>query len=419
MRHQPRNPGDPDKPQFLFRRSDPSLGEWTFRQLLGPISVDTFLTDYWGKNPFVVRGDSTLYDSLITLDQVEALLGIPHVLEDRMVSLRSKGDQLSSTPDSVGHIYRRLGECASLQFRKMERFLPPAAPLAKLYRDMQLSIQHPGVSISCFLTPSNAELLGAHHDETDIFTLQISGRKRWRFHDRILSEGRGHYDGPLDRPVADIVLGPGDLLYHPRGQVHEVTCEDELSFSIPIVFGSFTWSELLHQLIDRLADRPEFLEALPAGVLLSDDAGAILTEGIAARAALIVAETAQLDPDDLASTGARRLLEGLGAERGSHISDMLALAAIDPSTLLLPRYGRAYKVSVHGDRAMLVLGGGDALKVPANVAPALRAIMKRRSPAAASALHDSLSASSSLILARNLLALGALSPVAIDGPEEA
>src|SRR5262249_15384642 len=157
---------------------------------------------------------------------------------------------------SVGDIYERMRQGASLQFRKMERFLPAQAPLSQLYRDMLLALQHPGVSISCFITPPGAELLGAHHDETEVFTLQLAGRKRWRLFHRVIVEAGGSVPREaLSAPEHDFVLTPGDVLYHPRGTVHEVVCDDALSVSIPIVIDPVIWKTLLRQLVERLGSR--------------------------------------------------------------------------------------------------------------------------------------------------------------------
>lgn len=398
-------------PPFEVWRTEAEEGEWTFQRLLGPVSVDAFACDYWGRGPLLVRGGGeAFYNSLITLAEIEALLGIPAILEQGMVSLRAKGEPHSLAPESVGHVYRRLGEGASLQFRKMERFLPAGSPLARLYRDVQLKLQHPGVSLSCFVTPPGAELLGAHFDETEVFTLQIAGRKRWRFFAEHVPEGRGPFPGQLGEPVQDVVLGPGDLLYHPRGQVHEVTCEGETSFSVPIVIDPLTWRTLLDQLVERLESRPEFIEALPADALLGEGACTRLAEGLAQRAALIAAEAAKLDVQALANRNAQTLLAGLGAAPGPQVQAVMAADAVDAMTPLLPRHGDAWTVAIRDGRAVLTLGGGDMLKMPAEVAPALRAIMARSKAAPAGSLHPSLSEQASVTLARRLVRAGALAP---------
>jgi hypothetical protein len=294
----------------------------------------------------------------------------------------------------------------------MERFLPARAPLSLLYRDTVLALQHPGVSVSCFITPPGAELLGAHHDETDVFTLQLAGRKRWRLYRMVSATAAGSH--PLEQlgaPELEFVLEPGDVLYNPRGRIHEVVCEGALSFSIPIVIEPLLWRSLLQQLVNRLGNRPEFLESLPAGILLEADAAARLGEGAARRAAMIAAEAARLDPAALADAAATEFLRGLGAPPSGHVVPALAADDVDEGTMLVTRHGGAWHVGVHEDRAILTLGGGDVLKGPSDIAPALRAIMSRREPIAAGDLDASLAPPARLVLARRLVRLGALAPV--------
>jgi hypothetical protein len=312
----------------------------------------------------------------------------------------------------VGDIYERMRQGASLQFRKMERFLAAQMPLSRLYRDTQLALQHPGVSISCFVAPPGAELLGGHHDETDVFTLQLAGRKRWRLFHRVSAEtGGNHPPQALGAPERDFVLGPGDFLYNPRGNIHEVVCEDALSLSLVIVIDPITWRSLLEQLVERLRSRPEFIEALPAGAILQGDATTRLADGVATRAALIATEAAKLDANSLVDAAATDLLRGLGTPASAQITHTLDDDRVTKSTRLVTRHGGAWHVSVREDQAVLTLGGGDVLKGPSSIAPALRAIMDRREPIAAGELHASLSAKACLLLAQRLVRLGALAPI--------
>lgn len=404
-------------PAFAIDRSDPGTltdPEWTFGRLLGPVSIETFCRDYWGRHPLLVRGGGhDFFASLISLTQIEELLAIPRVLEDRMISVRAKGESMSLAPTTVGEIYERMRQGASLQFRKMDRFLPPRSPLSLLFRDVQLNLQHPGVSISCFVTPPDAELLGAHHDETDVLTLQLTGRKRWRLFHMVSPEaGGGHPPEALGVPQHEFVLAPGDVLYHPRGTIHEVVCEDALSVSIPIVIDPITWKALLHQLVERLGSRPEFLEALPARTIVQTDAATRLADGVVTHAAMIAVEAAKLDAAALIDAVASDFLRGLGAPARAHVAHALDVDdVVAESTMLVTRHGAAWHVGVHEDKAILTLGGGDVLKAPREIAPALRAIMRRREPIAAGALHVSLSASARLVLARRLVRIGALAPI--------
>jgi len=415
MHEAPRAAVSSTVPPFEVRRGDlsPPDAAWTFEWLLGSVPVDTFREVYWAKHPLLVRGSPDhAFRSLIAPKDIESMLAIPSVLQEKMISMRGRGDKISLAPASISELYRLFRLGSWLQFRKMERFLPSDSPLSQLYRDLQIVLGHPGVSISCFFSPPGSEQIGPHYDATEIFTLQVAGRKRWRFFHRVDAEERAACDAAsLGSPTAEFELGPGDFLYQPRGLVHEVICGDTLSVSIPLIVEPVAWKDLLYLLVEHLRHRPEFLEALPAGILLRPDAADRLAEGIAERAVAIAREASSIDADAFADAAGARVLAGLGAPLGGHVAGLLSERNIGPRTLLRTRHGGAWQAHIRDDNAFLTVGGGDSLKGPSSILPALRAIMTRNAPAEAGALHESLTEPSSLILARELVRIGALTQV--------
>ena len=396
--------------EVLRNTAPPPDAAWTFERLLGPVPLETFHDTYWAKHPLLVRAaPDQAFESLITPGKIEAMLAIPGILREQMVSMRAKGDRVSLAPADLGELYRLFRLGSWLQFRKMERFLPPDAPLSQLYRDLQVQLGHPGVSISCFFSPPGTEQIGPHYDATEIFTLQLAGRKRWRFFHHVDAEDRAACDpATLGPPTRTFELGPGDFLYQPRGLVHEVMCDDELSVSIPIIVEPVAWKDMLPLLIEGLRHRPDFMEALPSGVLLRPGAADRLAEGFSERLAVIAREIASMDVAAFADAAGTRVLSGLGAPAGAHVAALTREAGIGPGSVLRTRHGEAWQAVIRGGQAYLTVAGGETLKGPAAILPALQAIMARRAPAKAGALHESLSEKSSLILARELVRIGAL-----------
>jgi len=87
----------------------------------------------------------------------------------------------------------------------------------------------------------------------------------------------GKYGNEVDSTVLDgglcfnnkeMVLSPGDVLYLPRGYVHEASCEDEPSFHITVALATHDWclSVLLSDAVRQTLDQaPQFRRALPIG----------------------------------------------------------------------------------------------------------------------------------------------------------
>jgi lysine-specific demethylase/histidyl-hydroxylase NO66 len=112
---------------------------------------------------------------------------------------------------------------------------------------------------SAYLTPPNSQGLEPHHDDVEVFVLQTEGSKKWRLYlDK--SESLPDYYAknlPADRlksPV-EVTLHQGDLLYLPRGAIHEAVTTDSFSTHITIsVYQHYNNKTLFKALLPKLAD---------------------------------------------------------------------------------------------------------------------------------------------------------------------
>jgi lysine-specific demethylase/histidyl-hydroxylase NO66 len=86
------------------------------------------------------------------------------------------------------------------------------------------------VGASVYLTPRGCQGLAPHYDDVEVFILQTKGCKHWRVHaprEGAELPARPSADLPrsaLGPPILEATLEPGDMLYLPRGFVHEVRC---------------------------------------------------------------------------------------------------------------------------------------------------------------------------------------------------
>lgn len=167
------------------------------------------------------------------------------------------------------------------------------------------SIAH--VYANAYLTPASSHAVAAHADDRDVLVMQILGRKRWKVYSKVPveypfeKEQVGKYGKEVDSSVSqgglcfddkDVILSQGDVLYLPRGYVHEATTEDfndetsgyEPSFHLTIAIATHDWclsvllSETIRQTLDGVT---HFRKALPIGPceeyesLVSDDCSSI------------------------------------------------------------------------------------------------------------------------------------------------
>lgn len=198
-------------------------------------------------------------------------------------------------------------------------------PLARFCRGLEKAFLH-GVQANIYLTPPGAQGFRAHFDTHDVLVLQVSGRKTWRVWDdapypsptrhtpwenQVTPEGAPHV----------LEMTPGDVLYLPRGTLHEAMAQKGVAQtgeaqqggapSLHITIGLMEpgLGEMLRNLLDALeAEEPALRAALPTWRLAEPGGAALLRDRLAA--ALDV-----LDRPDIADRLTVAALDRLAQER--------------------------------------------------------------------------------------------------------
>ena len=164
--------------------------------------------------------------------------------------------------------------------------------LAQLCIDLRETLAH--VYANLYLTPPRSQAVKAHTDDQDVIILQVSGSKvlapsvcpLWR---SLLSQSWTIYDAPVTLPythemvgktgperavtqemkshkIEDVLLKPGDLLYLPRGLMHEARTEgSDLSLHLTLTVPShdFTWAKFgAHAITELLMEETGSLRSM-------------------------------------------------------------------------------------------------------------------------------------------------------------
>src|SRR5207248_11459317 len=120
-----------------------------------------------------------------------------------------------------------------------------------------------------------------------------AGAKRWRLYGAAAALPlAGHPGFPPGAdpgpPAAEFELRAGDLLYIPRGFVHEAATSDSPSMHVTLGIKAYTWADLLTEAVHALCERDvRFRRTLPVGFALDGGAAAeVRTEAAALARAL-------------------------------------------------------------------------------------------------------------------------------------
>ena len=211
------------------------------------------------------------------------------------------------------------------------------------------------VHTNLYLTPPGAQGFAPHHDTHEVFVLQIDGEKHWRFYGAArelpLPEEKATFGkDELGLPTQEVFLQPGDLLYMPRGHIHEAFTSERASLHLTVGVKVFRWLDLLQQaLADAAVADVRFRQSLPLGLLSAGASPADLKEtfhDLLQR----VAQDARLDDAVAAMT------EGFVGKLAALPQDYFAAVDIDKITLdtMLERApGTICRVLQEGDHVAL------------------------------------------------------------------
>ena len=237
--------------------------------LLGGLTAEEFLADYWQKKPLLVRGAVPGFSGVPGVGGRDDMLALAarDDVESRLVS-QAGGWSLAHGPFSPASLRRRakpwtvLVQSVNLVSGESDRLMREFdfLPYARL-DDLMVSYATDGGGV------------GPHFDSYDVFLLQGIGRRRWRIgkqRDQRLIDGLPVRILADFRPTHEWLLEPGDMLYLPPEWAHDGIAEGEcMTWSIG--FRAFPEQELAEQFLMHLQDnvRLDGMNFAPFGKVIS------------------------------------------------------------------------------------------------------------------------------------------------------
>lgn len=221
--------------------------------ILGGISKEQFLKEYWQKKPLLIRQAYPGFEPLIPADEL-AGMSLEEEIESRII-LENGPDspwQLLSGPfeeDTFGTLPK---DKWTLLIQGVDQWVPEAADLLQDFNfipnwridDLMISFATDGGSV------------GPHYDQYDVFLLQAEGQREWRIgqmcseHDEFLKETKLRLLAKFEE-TDRWVLEPGDMLYLPPRLAHYgISQGNGQTYSIG--FRAPSQSELMHSLVDQI-----------------------------------------------------------------------------------------------------------------------------------------------------------------------
>jgi 50S ribosomal protein L16 3-hydroxylase len=221
--------------------------------ILGNISKEQFLKEYWQKKPLLIRQAYPNFEPLIPADEL-AGMSLEEEVESRIIMENGPDSpwQLISGPFEGDTFATLPKDKWTLLIQGVDQWVPEAADLLQDFNfipnwridDLMISFATDGGSV------------GPHYDQYDVFLLQAEGQREWRIgqmcseQDEFLKETKLRLLAKFEE-TDRWVLEPGDMLYLPPRLAHYgISQGNGQTYSIG--FRAPSQSELMHSLVDQI-----------------------------------------------------------------------------------------------------------------------------------------------------------------------
>lgn len=202
--------------------------------VLGGITAEQFLAEYWQKKPLLVRNGLPEIIGLLQPQDVQELALEEHA-SARLIRQKDKNPNewhVKSSPLTKGD-FQKLPKLWSILVQAVDHY---SFDLSELWKKFPFIPQWRRDDIMVSYAPKGGSV-GKHFDFYDVFLVQGHGHRHWQLGQMCDANTAFVPNQPLKLlPEIDVqfdeVLAPGDLLYVPPGMAHYGVAEDDcLTFS--------------------------------------------------------------------------------------------------------------------------------------------------------------------------------------------
>jgi bifunctional lysine-specific demethylase and histidyl-hydroxylase NO66 len=370
-----------------------------------PVAVEDFLSGYWEQRPLVIqRHEPERFHDLLSPADVERLIcsralrypAFRLVRDGSKLEPESYTNDLSWSPvpfSGTIDVERVLAEFEAGATIVLQALHHNWLPLARFSRGLEAALGHP-VQANAYLTPRSAQGLAVHHDTHDVLVLQIAGQKHWRVYEPVLelplpNQRYSQELGAPGKPVEDLILGPGDTMYLPRGWLHDALTTDSESLHLTVGVKVYTWLDAVKAAVEECSEELDFRRSVP-------DEGEM-------RADLVELLERRLTPAEVARRRRERFVRTRRPIRDGQLGQLRALARL---TLQTPVERRATVIAELEFPALTF--EGKALAFPPHVQDEVEFAFSVEEPFTASELPGDLDEEGRLVFVRRLVREGFL-----------
>ncbi len=223
--------------------------------ILGGITAEQFLAEYWQKKPLLVRKALPEIASLLEPNDVMEL-ALEENISARLIKQKDKDPNqwaVKSSPLIKGD-FQKMPKLWTLLVQAVDHY---SFDLAEMWKKFSFIPQWRRDDIMVSYAQKGGSV-GKHFDFYDVFLVQGYGHRRWQLGQMCDADTDYVVGQPLKLlPEIEVnfdeILAPGDLLYVPPGLAHYGVAEDDcLTYSFGFRMPNVT--EMMDRISDKFSD---------------------------------------------------------------------------------------------------------------------------------------------------------------------
>lgn len=225
--------------------------------LLGGMTAQTFLDEYWQKKPLLIRAGLTDFDVPLDADEL-AGMAMEEEVESRIVIENGKTPWETQQGPFDENTFSALPEKEwTLLIQAVDHWVPEVQNLKEQFQFLP-SWRLDDVMIS-YATEGGS--VGPHYDQYDVFLIQVAGKRRWQvlapgnYQDSAIPDIALHIlDNFNVNTEMDWELEAGDILYLPPNFAHNGRSLDDDCMTYSVGFRAPSLQDALTGMRDKLCE---------------------------------------------------------------------------------------------------------------------------------------------------------------------
>ncbi|EEB11447.1 conserved hypothetical protein [Pediculus humanus corporis] len=267
----------------ITTKNSKKVGKNLLAWILSPIKVKEFFENFWEKKPlYISRNNNEYYNELCSMNAFEKALSEKDMYFTKNIDVTSyiDGQRFTENLDgkaTVSNIWDFFNEGKSIRLLNPQTFIPNVWLLNTNLQEFFNCF----VGANMYLTPAGTQGFAPHYDDIEAFVLQLEGQKHWKvYNPRDSSEvlaresSKNFKEDEIGKPILKVTLKPGDMLYFPRGYIHQAKClPDTHSLHLTVsCYQKNSWADLFEKIFPvalqkAIFEDVEFRKGLPIGYL--------------------------------------------------------------------------------------------------------------------------------------------------------